>query len=155
MASTSFSISTVLGVVEFGLQRYNRIVGEKDRRPGGYLCIRNNDTGRIRLVSLVGNDSINKPNKRFEFSLEKGLRLLEKNKSLGHLSSWQSRDEATEKYPGAIIAGDYVLSFSGLPPLGDEALMLRIGVQLGLLDRDAAKAIAKISDNLLFDEMAF
>lgn len=70
---------------------------------------------------------------------EKGLRLFHHP---DHLSSWQSRDMTVEPklWGGAIRVGTRLYSISGLPELGDEAVMLAVALAvhnpnvLGVLD---------------------
>jgi len=81
---------------------------------------------------------------------EKGCRLGD-NLSLGHVSSYQSADiEGKDTYPGAILAGDYILSGSGLYWKRDEVITLTLGLDLKILTMDKAKIIATISQNELF-----
>lgn len=64
-------------------------------------------------------------------SMEKAIRLMKRHAKDGHISSWQSRNEAEWEYGGAFIVEVYIhelatsvkilVSFSGLPEEGDEA----------------------------------
>ena len=71
---------------------------------------------------------------------EKSTRLMinHADPKLRHVSSWQSRDEASNRFAGAVIfkilfCGEIItllIAFSGLPPEADEALGLLIGKKL-------------------------
>jgi hypothetical protein len=50
---------------------------------------------------------------------------------IGHVSSWESRDPGHDRWGGAIRIEDLIFSFSGLPELADEALMLGVGLMYG------------------------
>ncbi|MDP2683693.1 MAG: hypothetical protein Q8P20_01425 [bacterium] len=90
---------------------------------------------------------------------EQANRLLAEFKPIGNqaVSSWQTRIE-NEKYAGAILFetnitvyfGPIAISFSGLPELADEALMLALGVRMDWITISEATEIAKISDNRYF-----
>lgn len=100
------------------------------------------------LVAQIGEPADpEKIEKYFSFSQEKAQRLITNANVAGQLSSWQSRDPQKNKWGGAIRAGDYILSFSGLPELADEALMLAVAVSLKMLIPEQADWIADISDN--------
>ena len=115
---------------------------------GGFLTVLyKNRPKKAHMVAQVGK--ISNPNevaKYRKLSQEKANRLWSKtNLEKGHVSSWQSRHPDTERYGGAIHAGDYILSFSGLPELADQALMLTLAVELDLLTYEEACEIARIS----------
>jgi hypothetical protein len=141
----------VIGVAQSIVRHMSQIlrkVGEEPRR-FGYLTIQRRRDGRVLLVAQIGECPDNKAEKYMTLSLEKGGRLYW-CRSCGfknHLSSWQSRNEKRMKYGGAICAGPFILSFSGLPELADEAVMLRLAVELNLISLRTAYRIAKISDN--------
>ncbi len=88
---------------------------------GGYFCIADGITGTPYLTILIGEVENSKADRYYEFCREKAQRLAA---NPDHLSSWQSRDERTGQYGGAIRVGRHILSFSGLPELGDEAILL-------------------------------
>lgn len=126
----------------------------------GYFTLRDNLTGRVMMLFQVNTCPDDKEGKYCTLSLEKGRRLFNNPK---HVSSFQSRNPgALIPYPdlpdhginwghwgGAIRCPDsqLILSFSGLPELGDEAVALAIAVQAGWLSGSKARAIAEISEN--------
>jgi len=60
-------------------------------------------------------------------------------------SSWRNRNPAEEQYGGGICAGGYILSFSGLAELTDEALVLAIAARVGLQTEESLRDIAHLS----------
>ncbi len=77
------------------------------------------------------------------------------------VSSWQTRDEQTQKYGGAVVflrrkEGSVVpeiISYSGLNEHIDESIVLTLGHHLGILSKDRLKRVIAISNNKSFDEM--
>ena len=126
----------------------------KDRHNGGYLCIASRDDGMPILIAQIRQCPMGKAQRYFQFSQEKAERLYEMNARHGHVSSWQSRDEKAEKYGGAIVAGEFIFSFSGLPEKADEFFAIklaRMSKTIGEGKKDAAY-IAKLSQNEFFYE---
>lgn len=125
----------------------------KDRqRLGGYFCLLSRAAAPDPFVFYhepVGAVGPEKAEKYFNLSLEKAIRV----GTRGHQSSWQSRDPDSGKWGGAIIAGSWILSFSGLPELADEAVMLVTAVMSRLMTVVEARAIADISQNPYFVEL--
>jgi hypothetical protein len=77
------------------------------------------------------------------------------------VSSWQTRDDKLERYPGAVlipIQSDihyhWIISASGFVTGAlDEALSLTLGYALGVANEDTTRRIARVSNNLVFPEM--
>ncbi len=116
-------------------------------RTGGYLTILEQwptDWDVPVLVALVGEIPNKKSRKYRDFSFEKAKRLMGHSE---HLSSWQSRSPNEDRWGGAVRTDTHILSFSGLPELADEALMLALALKLGLLKDRYAATIAMTSDN--------
>ena len=95
---------------------------EWKNRQGGYFSIADAETGLFHIVTPIGMVSSEKTLKYLFLCQEKARRL-----SLNpcHVSSWQSRDEAKHQLGGAIRCGSLTFSLSGLPELGNEAVMLK------------------------------
>lgn len=132
-------------------------VGKKEGNTGGAFCVLRTDrtqgldfTPQLLAVIDRVDDPVAVVSYRM-FAQEKAWRLLSRPSDA---SSYQSRDEAHEKWGGAIRAGDYILSFSGLPELVDEALMLVLAVRLELIGRAEAERIAALSHNAYFAPLA-
>ncbi|MFA5644582.1 MAG: hypothetical protein WC928_03610 [Patescibacteria group bacterium] len=105
---------------------------ETDRR--GYLTLLDGLSGKIIFTVPFGEIPDEKREKYFEFSQEKAKRLFENFSKKGHTTSFQSRDEEKQQYGGAIYinyhSGAIILSFSGMPELIDEAIMIVLADKL-------------------------
>ena len=119
----------------------------KPHKQSGYLTIRRKIDGRILLAVQIGECPPHKASEYFKFSLEKGERLFHHS---NHVSSWQSRDDKNEKWGGAIIAGNYIVLFSGFPELLDEAVVLVLSLFFCWISHEKATGIAKISNNFFY-----
>ena len=85
---------------------------------GGFLTIIGSNTGELLLLpEEIGNYDYEKRAKYKRFSLEKAQRL-HKGSRLKLVSSFQSRDESHNRFGGAILAAEVIISFSGLPDPG-------------------------------------
>lgn len=103
----------------------------------GYLTLMNAITGEIVFTVPFGEIPEEKKEKYFEFSQEKAHRLFSQvNMHLpnGHTTSFQSRNEELDMWGGAIYLNSQslsvILSFSGMPELIDEAMMLVVADRL-------------------------
>ena len=136
------------------------ITGDKT---GGYLTLRNAHDAQVAFCHSFGRIPQEKHHKYLMLSLEKGARLWQFHASRGDLLSWQSRDPSSfvgrfqvvgedpwGLWGGAIHAGEYILSFSGLPEEGDEALVLALAVLAAFIPLGQAQDMAKISNNQVF-----
>jgi len=110
-----------LRLVDDAFRRTNDVLPEHDKRLGGFFCIANGKTGLPYLVKVVGNPPEDKREAYFFFAREKARRLAEHPE---HMSSWESRNPELDQWGGAVRRGDFIFSFSGLPELADEALIL-------------------------------
>ena len=116
-------------------------------RTGGYFRVWQRiepDGSYLEVLGCaVGELGVKLP-KYLSISCEKGERLAE---YLDHVSSWQSRNEDSEMYGGAIRCGPFIFSFSGLPEKWDEALMILLARKFHLLDVAQEEAIIQVSKN--------
>lgn len=127
---------------------------DNQNRFGGYITVVEFDPNypedvmrhRLIVVARCGMPAPDKALKYRQFAEEKARRLLEHLPS-GHLTSRESADPEVEQYPGAIVAGNFVISFSGLPADFDEAVCVMIGVLLGLLTKDQLMSILDRTQN--------
>lgn len=87
---------------------------------GGYLCVADR-AGTPLVVAKIGEVDAEKTSKYMSFCQEKARRLADHPE---HVASWQSRKPDEDQYGGAVSGDHYILSFSGLPELADEAVML-------------------------------
>ena len=115
-------------------------------KTGAYVCIASASTGMLYEPAPVGVVPPEKADKYREVSQEKVTRLLA-NVSL--LSSWATRDPDKKKWGGAIalLALRSIFSMSGLPELGDEAVMLATALYFYPDVLEDLEDIAKISGN--------
>lgn len=122
-------------------------------RTGGYFCVAsaNDPEGYyIQGISLVGYIRLEKRERYFLFAEEKARRLFNHPE---HKSSFQSRNDTEERYPGAIRTPQHIFSFSGLMWELDEAAMLVLAIKLRELSLEEAREIAQISENLYFEAL--
>jgi len=145
-----------LDVAENVLERFlSMLENPKPERKGCYICVMAKTGSKVLLISELGECDIKEADTYFKLSQEKAHRLL----GHGHFSSWQSRDFDAGKYGGAItappnsngyaIGREMVISISGLPEKGDEAVSLVIGLIFRWITTDDIKLITDISGNLL------
>ena len=121
------------------VHEYVDMVGElcPERRTGGaFHCRHVHDSfGWLdaHATMLAGTYEEQKALKYWEFAQEKADRLAN-HFGEGHLSSYQSRAPEKMRWGGAIrTPGGWILSFSGFPELMDEAFMLAVARQAGLI----------------------
>lgn len=146
-------IKAIHDALELMVEEFSKIKGNpKPDRKGGFFVMRDNAAGIILLKMPIGEIDPEKTLKYARFAQEKGKRLYQ-NQSLGHVSSWESRDEEAEKYSGAILAGHLILSFSGLPEWGDEAVILVLALRFDWINEQQVKTIIQISENPFFEEL--
>jgi len=89
------------------------------------------------LVTLVGHPHFEKLEELFKLSLDNGKQ--------------QSRDTSQQCHNGAIVAKEFVISFTGLPDVkADEALTLTMACMRGLLEESEAQLIADVNRNEMF-----
>ncbi|HEY4498740.1 MAG TPA: hypothetical protein VJH94_01615 [Candidatus Paceibacterota bacterium] len=122
-----------------------RLVGDDDRK-GGYCCVADHE-GRIHAVFLVGQlPDREKREKYFYLCQEKAARLAQHS---DHISSWQSRNPQDGRWGGAVKGREFILSFSGLPELWDEASMLVAARSFypRLISEEGSTEIEKLSGN--------
>ncbi len=119
---------------------------QNPEKVSGYLTVRRASDGLIMTISAFGEMPPEKVAKYQEKSLEKSDRLLAHP---DHISSWQSRHPEEGQWGGAIRAtsADRVISFSGLPELIDEALVLVLAFVTGLINSDEFKTAVLKSNN--------
>jgi hypothetical protein len=110
----------------------------------GYFTVRSRQSGQVIFILRIGKCPPERAEKCLALSQEKGRRLFE-TKEL--ISSWQSRDPEQERWGGAIVTEEYILSFSGLPERADEALMLRFAQVRRLAGNEELQKIAEASNN--------
>lgn len=124
------------------------IPGNEDpKRQGGYLVIRQKHGGTPVLIERIGKCRTANVNLYHNLALEKGERLSNTRLTSEHVSSYQSRDTQNNEWGGAIIAGDFIVSFSGLKELFDEAVVLALALRLNWLSHGEISLITEVSGN--------
>lgn len=126
-----------------------------DDRHGAYLTV-TDAHGRVLLAARVGQispDCDQHGNALVHvyatLSLEKARRLANRL-PVGQRVSFESRDVARHRYGGAVLAGDVIVSLSGLSEADDEAVVLIACVEAGLLTEAQAQARAGVNPNATF-----
>lgn len=115
-------------------------------RKGGYFSVFDEIYESPLAIIRIGKPDINLAKDYFEFSPEKAIRL---RALAGDLSSWQSRDDKNKKWGGSIRTKtpEIILSFSGLPELADEAIMLLTAYHFDWINYNQLWQIQGISNN--------
>lgn len=150
MKQATISTTRVLATARKAL-RYVVEHAETDGRAGGCFGMfpkgRFGKIGPPAIFRLIGRVAPGKHGLAKRRAREKPRRL---SRHPEHFSSFQSRNERRDWWGGAIATHTCYLSFSGLPELCDEALVLIVARLLGLLTNKQARRIASISKNKLF-----
>lgn len=108
----------------------NRDKPVTEHRHGLQLCVTHLVEGEHKPILLIAIGRV-PPEKSQHFqtnALEKAMRLSQNS----DISSWLTRDPGTKKYGGGIRAGDYIISASGLPEIGDEVFDILVAEDVGL-----------------------
>lgn len=135
---------------EDALRKLLRLPEYKDERHGGYLTIMDAKTGVVVVTMRVGIVMPEKEEKYISFSIEKARRLYTTHKlDASIVTSIQTRDPDTNKWGGAVWSEYWIVSFSGLPELADEALSTCVaaGLENHPMPEVDAIAITRIAAN--------
>jgi len=125
-------------------------------KTGGCFCLADGKTGApLFPPAPIGEVPAEKAEKYLAFCQEKALRLAAHP---DHLASWQSRNPDADQWGGAVRVGDLIFSISGLPEMGDEALMLIMGELHDQHDSGAVfdptlRQIASLTENPYWDRL--
>lgn len=154
-----FNIGNVVGVIKTTINHCHLFLKEDvDRNTGCFTVIdaKSKLPGAPVIIKFhIDEISDEKCSRYFDLSHEKASRLYE-HLSEGHFSSFQSRNPELDQWGGAILAGDYILSFSGMSSeLIDEAIMLLLALELKLISFERAREIIGVSSNEQFNKLAF
>jgi hypothetical protein len=150
----TIELNYMVEVIEALLGEARQHMNGDDRvREGGWFClldVRQPPGWMVRVHERIGQLQTDKEAKYREFSLEKATRLASHPE---HTTSRESRDEAAAQYGGAIHAHGYILSFSGLPEVWDEAIMLQAAILCDLLTPDEARRISNAEISRLLQKL--
>lgn len=137
------------GSLEILLKLFTNLVGKEsmDGKTGGYFTIQYLDIHNTVISKKLGDIPTDKKDKYCCLSKEKPSRL-KRNLSLGHMTSYESRNPDAEisittgivepwgHWGGAVLVSKYyIFSFSGFPELLDEAFVCFLGMRSGLMPR--------------------
>lgn len=119
----------VIGVAECFTGPYYRGQDRSkwDNHFGGCFCLMDNATGKIILLAFIGDPAESKWDKYAKLAQEKAIRLFKHPKDQ---TSFDSRDDEKERYPGAVRGKQYIYSFSGFPAYGDTLTMACVAVEV-------------------------
>lgn len=122
-------IRKICDVVGRAVYRAKELLSDPDKS-GGYFCLLDIKTGAILITTIIGSVDPAKAERYRQLAEEKALRLY-RYYQLGmlHVSGWQSRNEANDEWGGSVLGNRYIYSFSGFPPLYDEAISLATAFQ--------------------------
>lgn len=128
---------------------------EWEGKNGGCFCLADAKTGVLFPGEpvLVGRVPREKVERYSTLCQEKAARLAAHPE---HESSWESRDPNADQWGGAVRIGGLILSISGLPELGDEAVMLvlaEIGHRGNPAIVETARRIASRSGNPYWEKL--
>ena len=117
----------------------NRLGNEPEMkgRSGGFLCIADKK-GQVLLLTQIGDVPEEMLGRYSRNAVEKAQRLAWTSQYAGHTLSRQSRDEARERWIGAVAVEDYIFSFSGHFEDSDELLSLVTARDIGDLSTETA-----------------
>lgn len=120
---------------------------DSPEKVSGFFTVLDTRTGEIVKTMEIGKVPEEKREKYYKLSQEKAKRLYAHPE---HLSSWQSRNPDQGEWGGSIRIENYIFSFSGLPELIDEALMLVLAHRFHWLDYGQGLEISFLSNNPFF-----
>jgi hypothetical protein len=148
-------VGGVIVLVEQIIDWYNRnLIAAGEAPKSGYFTLICALTGRVLFQCLIGECLNEKASENRHFSEEKGKRLYRRRcQGLTEISSWQSKDDAATQYAGAIYISGLILSFSGLPELADEAVMLCLAKKTGWAKPEQIAEIVAISENSVYSQL--
>ncbi len=113
-------------------------------REGGYLCVADRKGLPVFLVRM-GEIPEEKLNQYYTNALEKALRLSYAHAFDGHMLSRQSRNEARQRWTGAVSGTIWIWSFSGFPEDCDE--IFTVALALGYGDISYIEALRLLRHN--------
>ncbi len=149
-----FPVDTIKFIesIKQSITKLQRHLPEDKRNCGVYACIVVRDGSNTLppvFHSLIGKVDASKIPRYHYFSHEKVKRTFQ---NPNHVLSWQSMDDAREKYPGAAVV-NYTpgigvgVGISGLPSAADEAIAIRSLLDADCIGKATAEEYAAISIN--------
>ena len=171
----NFQANEKAKILEWLERKFHRVIMDlgdlaKDKDSGVFRLWTSDDDGNKfyqTLSTVMGTPAPEWYDGTRDISKEKAKRLSSKE-NYEHISSWQSRNPDLKRYGGAIkihtkvmntFSRDIenvilILSFSGLPEVGDEALVLLLAREMGWLSEARITTYTEISGNELYAKAA-
>lgn len=141
------------------LKEYKELISQNPppiERKGGYFVLLDKIRRAILYKIMVGAPYEGSIKRYWDFSEEKARRLMY-NRT--HFSSWQTREVENGEFGGAVTAPRgsrglkegkrYILSFSGLPEMADEAICTVVAMIFRWITWSDAQKIMAVSGNTL------
>jgi hypothetical protein len=129
----------------------NKVLDELDpaKTKSGILVILKKNTGVVKFLAVIGNNK--KQDAVFAVQSIRQAEYLYVLRGV-HKSSFAYRKPGMfEDAGGAIIAGDYIVSFFGMEnPRENDAMAILIARHFGWISEEEADALAVISDNEIY-----
>ncbi len=155
--SKTFDIPYVIGIINTLIKNCHLVLNEDVKRDGGFFTVINVKSKLLETPIILKFEIGQIPEEKYlrylGLSYEKANRLCD-NLAEGHYSSFQSRNPELDQWGGAILAGDYILSFSGMSSeLIDESIMLLLAIELKLIPNEVTDKIVSISRNHRFYDL--
>ncbi|MEK7642372.1 MAG: hypothetical protein AAB392_01110 [Patescibacteria group bacterium] len=149
---TPLTVGLIQSIVASAGDITDYIIKNEEDKKGGVLYVGDSKTGLPLLSCVFGSLTEEKITKYKFFATEKAERLA---KTSWHDTSWQSRDMDTDPkgYAGAVRVNGtegFILSFSGFTEEQDEAAMLVLAMNIGLMNGEAAALLVQMSKNQYF-----
>lgn len=147
---TSRNLQLAYETAHITLSGLMKMPGHSPKDLGGWLALGDCNVG-IQAILKIGYLDFEQSELCFNLVQEKFRRLQSKPK---HRSSHESRDEANQKYGGAIkcFNNTKIVSCSGLTQSEDETISLMTAISVGWTNISTAREIASISDNTVFTD---
>ena len=150
----------ILGVKE-AIAIFSSIPGMEKQNSGFFTIL---ERGKAPITCEIGSCPSDEAEMCKLLSLEKAMRL---KQSHDHLLSWESRDpnamvegqsgnKPWGKWGGAVRLGtSIIISFSGLPEMGDEAAMIYAAYDVCWLNDLAVESLQRINGNEFIKHFPF
>lgn len=136
--------SNVVVALRTALENHKEKYPNFQKKYGGFLCIMDRKKGKIIKTVLIGAVPAGKAARYESLAKEKAKRLFS-HLNEGHLTSYESRDPEADKWGGAILTENLILSFSGFPEDGDSFICLSTAHTLRDIKKEDEKRIIVIT----------
>ena len=147
-----WTLAQVVKFVGTATEAFTKVIlsSASERKGGQFFLLRIKP--REGYIMEIGQGPDQRLEKLGRTAVERGIRLLD-NLPLDHVSSYQSRNPKEGKLGGAILGEEFILSFSGLSELEDEAVVLAVGYRLRLISTLNLLNIYRMNRNPYFETL--